>query len=165
MQQHGLFKTKSSQHPFKISIAERKVLIVLCYFVLLVVVSLTALAVTIRNSGKFATTLVEYWQCEATGVDPGKQSDRLYALFEELGPPALIGISNLLYLILPLVNLIFVINVTELKQKFKTWRGQTSIRRLLLKLSTNSKIMNFLNCVVLTENNACCTSCELCMSY
>ena len=77
-------------------------------------VSLTALAVTIRNSGKFATTLVEYWQCEATGVDPGKQCDRLYALFEELGPPALIGISNLLYLILPLVNLIFVINVTEL---------------------------------------------------
>lgn len=126
LQQHGLFKTKSSQHPFKISIAERKVLIVLCYFVLLVVVSLTALAVTIRNSGKFGTTLIEYWQCEATGVDPGKQCDRLYALFEELGPPAMIGISNLLYLILPLVNLIFVINVTELKQKFKTWRGQTS---------------------------------------
>ena len=110
-------------HPFKISIAERKVLIVLCYFVLLVVVSLTALAITVRNSGQYAVTLVEYWQCEATGFDPEKQCDRLYALFEELGPPALIAISNLLYLILPLVNLVFVINVTELKQKFKTWRG------------------------------------------
>ena len=121
MQQHGLIKTKP--HPFKISIAERKVLIVLCYFVLLVVVSLTALAITVRNSGQYAVTLVEYWQCEATGFDPEKQCDRLYALFEELGPPALIAISNLLYLILPLVNLVFVINVTELKQKFKTWRG------------------------------------------
>ena len=124
MQQHGLIKTKP--HPFKISIAERKVLIVLCYFVLLVVVSLTALAITVRNSGQYGVTLLEYWQCEATGVDPEKQCDRLYALFEELGPPALIAISNLLYLILPLVNLVFVINVTELKKKFKTWRGQAA---------------------------------------
>lgn len=90
------------------------------------VVSLTALAITVRNSGQYAVTLVEYWQCEATGVDPGKQCDRLYALFEELGPPALIAISNMLYLILPLVNLVFVVNVTELKQKFKTWRGEAA---------------------------------------
>ena len=124
MQQHGLIKTKP--HPFKISIAERKVLIVFCYFVLLVVVALTALASLTRISGQYAITLLEYWQCEATGFDPEKQCDRLYALFEEPGPPALIAISNLLYLILPLVNLVFVINVTELKQKFKTWRGQAA---------------------------------------
>ena len=121
MQQHGVIKTKP--HPFKISIAERKVLIVFCYFVLLVVVALTALASLTRISGQYSITLLEYWQCEATGFDPEKQCDRLYALFEEPGPPALIAISNLLYLILPLVNLVFVINVTELKQKFKTWRG------------------------------------------
>ena len=90
------------------------------------VVSLTALAITVRNSGQYAVTLVKYWQCEATGVDPEKQCDRLYASFEELGPPALIAISNMLYLILPLVNLVFVVNVTELKQKFKTWRGEAA---------------------------------------
>ena len=89
-------------------------------------VSLTALAITVRNSGQYGVTLLEYWQCEATGFDPEKQCDRLYALFEELGPPALIAISNLLYLISPLVNLVFVINIIELKEKFKTWHEAAS---------------------------------------
>ena len=106
--------------------AERKLLIILCYYVLLVVISLTGFTVSLRSSGLYISALLQYMQCEATGVDPENPCNR--ASFEEQTHPALTTLAYVLLWIFPAVNLIFAINISELKEKFKTWRGQAAKR-------------------------------------
>ena len=111
-----------SKHPLQISTSERKILIVLCYYILLSVVALTGVTIPLRNSELLANALTEYWQCETAGVDP--LCNRLRASFEEQTNPGIITVSYVLLWIFPAVNLIFAVNISELKQKFKTWREQ-----------------------------------------
>ena len=106
--------------------AERKLLIILCYYVLLVVISLTGFTVSLRSSGLYISALLQYMHCEATGVDPENPCNR--APFEEQTYPALTTLAYVLLWIFPAVNLIFAINISELKEKFKTWRGQAAKR-------------------------------------
>ena len=121
MQQHGLIKTKQSKHPFKIGTAERKLLIIFCYHVLLITIALTAFTVTTRNVGQFAAVVADYWRCELTGVNPENPCDELRASFRELANPVLATFSYILFGIFPAVNLVFAVNIGELKQKFKTF--------------------------------------------
>ena len=106
--------------------AERKLLIILCYYVLLVVISLTGFTVSLRSSGLYISALLQYMHCEATGVDPENPCNR--APFEEQTYPALTTLAYVLLWIFPAVNLIFAINISELKEKFKTWHGQAAKR-------------------------------------
>ena len=113
-----------SKHPLQISTSERKILIVLCYYILLSVVALTGVTIPLRNAERLANALTEYWQCETAGVAP--LCNRLRASFEELTNPGIITVSYVLLWIFPAVKLIFAVNISELKQKFKTWRGQAA---------------------------------------
>ena len=121
MQQHGLIKTNQSKHPFKIGTAERKLLIIFCYYVLLNTIALTTFTVTTRNVGQFAAAVVDYWCCELTGVNSENPCDELRASFRELANPVIATFSYVLLGIFPAVNLVFVVNLSELKQKFKTF--------------------------------------------
>ena len=125
LQQHGLLRVKKSKHPLQISTSERKILIVLCYYILLSVVALTGVTIPLRNAQLLTVALIEYWQCEAAGVDP--LCNRPRTSFEEQTNPGIITVSYMLLWIFPAVNLIFAVNVSELKQKFKTWRGQAAL--------------------------------------
>ena len=120
MQQHGLIKTKHSKQPFKIGTAERKILIIFCYYVLLATIALTAFTVTTRNVGQFAAAVADYWRCELTGVDSETPCNGLIASFRDLTNPVLTSFSYILLGIFPAVNLVFAVNISELKQKFKT---------------------------------------------
>ena len=124
LQQHGLLRVKMSKHPLQISTSERKILIVLCYYILLSVVALTGVTIPLRNSELLANALTEYWQCETAGVD--SLCNRLRASFEEQTNPGIITVSYVLLWIFPAVNLIFAVNISELKQKFKTCSGQAA---------------------------------------
>ena len=126
LQQHGLFTMKVSKHPFKIGTAERKILIILCYYVLLGVIALTAFTIFTRNSTQFSDAIAEYWLCESTGVNPENSCDRLRESFQQLSYPGLSAVSYVLLGIFPAVNLIFAVNVKEIKQKFKTWCGRAA---------------------------------------
>jgi len=117
---------KLSKHPFKVGTAERKILIVFCYYVLLGVIALTTFTLTTRNGTLAADAVADYWQCEITGVDPENPCDRLRDLFEALTYPGLTSVSYFLLGIFPAVNLIFVVNIAEIKQKFRTWCGQAA---------------------------------------
>ena len=64
-----------------------------------------------------AHTIRDYWQCEATGVDPENSCNRLKASFEKLANPGLTAFSFVLMGIFPAVN---AVNISELKQKLKT---------------------------------------------
>ena len=112
------------KHPFQIGIAERKILIILCYYVLLAMVALTGVSVPLRKAERLANAITEYWQCETAGVDPF--CNRLRASFEKQTNPRIITLAYVLLWIFPAVNLIFAVNIGELKQKFKTWRGQAT---------------------------------------
>ena len=117
---------KQSKHPLKIGTAERKMLIIFCYYVLLATISLTAFTVTTRNAGQFAAAVADYWRCELTGVNSENPCDELRGSFRELTYPELTSFSYILMGIFPAVNLVFAVNISELKQKFKTWCGQAT---------------------------------------
>ena len=117
---------KLSKHPFKIGTAERKILIVFCYYVVLGVIALTAFTITTRNGTQFADAVADYWRCEIAGVDPENSCDGLRTSFQQLSYPGLTSASYILLGIFPAINLIFAVNVTEIKQKFKTWCGRAA---------------------------------------
>ena len=121
LQHHGLFRVKQlSKKQFKISMAERKILIIFCYYVLLVVIALIAFSATTRNGVQFAAALADYWLCELTGVDPENPCDELRASLQRLSFPVLTSFAYILLGIIPAVHLVFAVNISELKQKFKT---------------------------------------------
>ena len=120
MQKHGLIKTKHSKQLFKIGAAERKIIIIFCYYVLLVTIALTAFTVTTRNIGQFAAAVADYWRCELTGVDPENPCDGLIASFRQYTNSVLTSFSYILWGLFPTVNLVFAVNISELKQKYKT---------------------------------------------
>ena len=99
--------------------AERKIVIIFCYYVLLVVIALIAFSATTRNGVRFAAALADYWRCELTGVDPENPCDELRASLEGLSFPVLTSCSYILLGISPAVHLVFAVNISELKQKFK----------------------------------------------
>ena len=84
---------------------------------------LTTFTVRLRNVEILADTIRDYWQCEATGVDPENSCNRLKASIGQLANPGLTTFSFVLLGIFPAVNLIFAVNISELKQKLKTWCG------------------------------------------
>ena len=121
LQHHGLFREKQpSKKQFKISMAERKILIIFFYYVLLVVIALITFTASTRTAVQFAAAVADYWRCELTGVDPENPCNELRAILEGLSFPVLTSCSYVLVGILPAVNLVFVVNISELKQKFKT---------------------------------------------
>ena len=118
MQQHGLLrKKKQSKQLLSISTAERKLLIVFCYYVLLFVIALTAFTDFTRTSTAIAAEIAEYWQCELSGVDSENECDERKASFEAPGYITLTTISYILLGLLPAVNLVFAVNISELRQK------------------------------------------------
>ena len=91
------------------------------------VVALTAFTITTRNGRLFAEAIAAYWRCETAGVNPENSCDRLKGSFQQMSNPGLTSASYILLGIFPAVNLVFAVNVREIKQKFKTWRGRAGI--------------------------------------
>ena len=107
------FITKKSR--FKLGIAERKLLAVLCYYIALTVISFTTYAEFTRKSEQYEYNLRQYFICEQMGYNPNDPCDR--QSFEVLSPTKIAIFNPFLLGIMPLVFLIFVINIDELKQR------------------------------------------------
>ena len=116
IQQYGLLKAKEAKDVFKIGTAERKILISFSYYVLLAVVALTSFTIATRNSEPFAEQLSHYFVCEGKGNDPNNPCDR--NTFLQLAIPWLSVIAFILIFLLPAINLVYVLNIKELKEKF-----------------------------------------------
>ena len=122
-QHQGLFRIKLSKGPFKIDTAERKILIVFCYYVILGVIALTTFTINTKNSDRTTKEIVEYFGCESLG--PEEPCDR--SGFEAQLHPVLDCLSYMLLGLFPAVNLIFAVNVKELKQ----WYSHSRLFRLV----------------------------------
>ena len=79
-------------------------------------VALTAFTIATRNSEPFAEQLLNYFACEGKGNDPNNPCDR--NTFRQLTIPWLSVIAFILLFLLPAVNLVYVLNIKELKEKF-----------------------------------------------
>ena len=109
-----------------IGTAERKILIVICYCIMLVMVVMTGYIIVSRNEEVVMAAIKEYWQCEAIGIDPDRPCIEMRASFEELTYPGLNILAYLIFGLSPAINLIFVVNIKELKKKLKISGGQAA---------------------------------------
>ena len=113
-QQQGLFRVKLLRSPFKIDTAERKILIIFCYYVILGVIVLITFSFATRNDDRLLEEITGYFTCELPGIDPQNPCDR--SRYQSLLNPELNCISYILLGLFPVVNLIFAVNAEEIKQ-------------------------------------------------
>ena len=82
----------------------------------------TTLTIAARNAELFAARLKDYFSCEQSGHDPNNPCDR--KSFSEISHPDL-GVAALVLLgIFPVINLVYAINIKELKEKFNGCLGK-----------------------------------------
>ena len=100
---------------WKISTAETKILLVLCYYALFSLTVLCYLSVVYDEVKDNTVAITEYFSCEAVGS--GVECDR--SGFDNFGIQGLTVLINFLLGFVPVVNLIFVINWTVAKESVK----------------------------------------------
>ena len=108
-----LQRDRSSKTPVKLGTAEKKVLIVFLYYVILGVVSLVSFGISARTGSMFSSALKSYFVCESTNA--GNCDDERAAAARNTFP----GLTNASYILLalyPLVNLVYAFNFNELKE-------------------------------------------------
>ena len=105
---------------FKIVTPERKILVSLCYFVLLLIVSIPSYTLSTRYSNLFSERLRRYFFCEAAGVAPNNSSicDELIDGFRAFVYPQLTAVGYFMFNVLPAMLLIYAVSFKELKKRF-----------------------------------------------
>ena len=103
-----------------------KVAINISYFAGFIIYVLISLAINKHQFpiDSYTQALREYFLCESAGVRPGKMCDRS-EINQALPYLLLYEITPFLIALLPVVTLIYVVNVRELKQIYKKIRSST----------------------------------------
>ena len=109
----------SKSHKFGLSTAEKKLLVVFVFYLILGYVDVIGFAVSTSSLDTVAKYIEENLQCEALRVDPDYACPRR---FEDI---RIAGIFSLLSYILlglyPIPNLLFAINKSEVQVKLVSW--------------------------------------------
>ena len=105
IQQNGLFQTQTQT---SIGTAERKILLVFVYYILVGVLVLTGFSLGISTGDEKYKATVEYLQCEANGHNNTCEYDPPHY-------PAITLIINVLLGLFPAIILVFAVNVREMK--------------------------------------------------
>lgn len=116
---YGLFQARKSNNPFSTSTAERKILISLCYYLVTVVGNTMASALIAGGADNYEAALQDYFACEALQAQdsaPGSSCDRSGYL--KFTYPLTRAIFFMLAELYPVVNLLYVVDVTEIMQFF-----------------------------------------------
>ena len=99
--------------------AERKLLFVFVYYVVVIVFILLGFTLRVRGREIFLSEILCYFQCESHGVDPENPCDT--SGYDNSLNVVMTAIAYVLLGVFPLANFIFVVNVGELKQNIKKW--------------------------------------------
>ena len=103
------------------------------YYIVLSSIALTTFTISIRNIDSFIKGVQIYFFCEQGGFDPEHLCTRDYPKDD----PFLTATSYALLGLFPVVNLIYAIDLKELKAALHTW-----LPKLKKKPSHNSKTPN-----------------------
>ena len=117
-QHHGLFTERHDQSK-SINAAERKILIVFVYEVIILLLILYGRILDVRDRERFLTEIHCYFQCESMGMDPENPCDTTN--YMNIVTLVMTSISFILLGLFPLVNFLFVVNIQVLKQHLKRW--------------------------------------------
>ena len=118
VQQHSKVKIKKSKNIFQFGTAEKKLLIVFSYYIMLSSIALTTFTILTRNNEILISGIKEYFFCEQGGFDPENLCTRDYLKYTY---PCLNTTSYVLLSLFPVVNLIYAINLKELKALLHRW--------------------------------------------
>ena len=101
---------------------ELKVLTVFCYYSIFTIFLLASTTVRVIVNPEYIARLLDYFFCEAT---PGNICERGFGIF---GANLLLNITFFLTGFYPIVSLVYVLNVHDVKQKFSgTRRNRATI--------------------------------------
>ena len=89
--------------------------------------SLIRFTIIVRNSAPFKTELLSYFACERKGHDPNDPCD--VEGFRDLSYSIMSAIALFLLGLLPAVNLVYALNIRELKQKVRGCCGGEPVSR------------------------------------
>ena len=128
--------------------AKIKLLIIFCYFFVFLALTQTAFTVTLRNQPKFVAELTEYFFCEAAGI-PGNICERS---FERLASDVPVAIGYALLGLYPIVSLIYVVNVEEIKESCCGRKGGNNKSTVALKGVIFNGNSSKANCSVSLDN-------------
>ena len=106
-------KVQETSNPFKFGTAEKKLLVVFCYYVILATVALTAFTLSTRNSSSIIKGIQKYFLCEQGGHNSSSPCSRD---FERHSNPSVTTLAYVLLGLFPAVNLIYAVNMKELKE-------------------------------------------------
>lgn len=124
---------------------ETKVLIVLCYYIILGAAVLSIFTVALVNVN--ISKLIEYFSCEARGLPPPNTNisgcqEELKAI-QSTDNPIPISLAIVILGFLPVVNLVYVVKLSELKRKIKTY-SQTRYVRYIQKEANKSAASRYI---------------------
>ena len=96
-----------------------KILVLSCYFIIFGILALTNLSISIKNADKILDRLVKYLFCQARGYSSNNTCYEEYDEFESYLKPELDMITFILMGLLPWSNLLFAIQVSDIKKAIK----------------------------------------------
>ena len=130
-QHHGIFRIRKKSS-LVISIAEKKNLIALCYYVIFDVIMLVYFGFHIANSDLFIEALETYFRCQALGHPPNETSQCDPKEYQQYTHPELATTAHVLNAFVTTANLTFVIQ----------WRTITKFcSRCFCKKEKSSNVM------------------------
>ncbi len=113
-QQTVRMKADKDGNPLKLGTAEKKLLVIIVYYVLLAVLALTTFTIFSQTLPLFMKRLFEYFTCEQTGSPESAPCDT--GGFQDLTNPIPANMSFVLLAVNPWLNLVFALNIRELKE-------------------------------------------------
>ena len=90
-------------------------MIIFCYYIAYHILTYTYYIIIIQNLTEIKEELQKYFTCEAKGHDPANPCDK--SSLEGLYPPVVKILSSILGFLIPLVNLVFVVDIQEVKRR------------------------------------------------
>ena len=117
LQRRQLFEKKKSKcFLISFSVPEVKILILSCYFILFGIMALINYSVSIRDADIIVERLLDYFVCQAYGYSADHTCYAEYDRFRSVLKPEFNSTTYFLVGLLPWLNLLFAIQVSDIKK-------------------------------------------------
>ena len=114
-QLQGLWRSRMKKNPITLGTAERKILLVFLYYIILGVFCLTTFTLAAKHYNRNTVATIRYFECEKNGRNNTCSYDAQQY-------PVVVLMTHVLFSLFPTINLVFAINVQEIKALVKQLR-------------------------------------------
>ena len=127
-------------------VVEIKVLLVLCYYVILGTAVLTIFTIDLTDIYTHKSVLLQYFACEGKGLLPSSNVSRCAMLEKSIHTsfnPIPTSVAIVILGFLPAVNLVYVVKLSDLKTKLKTYSQIRQIQYVQKEASGASRYVPY----------------------